>query len=134
MKVTVQNLIIDMDMVLKASKQVWPWEIPVLQEKHGEGKVRLLDTAEVERSELPEAGMEFGRLVSAHGFDTGKTGTNLPYVELAYGRGRAGIKELAAEIKKSVAKAKRKPSKKKAAKKPEPVKETGEGSGDPLEF
>jgi hypothetical protein len=135
MKIAVQNLIVDKDMVLKASKQVWPWEVPVLQEKHGEGKVRLLDTAEVERRELPDAGQEFVRLGKAHGIDGGQRATNLPYVELAYGRGRSGVKELAKEIKKSVPKTTR-ATKKKTAKKPEPVAETptGEGVGDPLEF
>ena len=135
MTIAVQNLIVDKDMVLKASNQVWPWEVPVLQEKHGEGKVRLLDKAEVERRELPNAAEEFVRLGKAHGIDGGQRATNLPYVELAYGRGRAGIAELAKEIKKSVPKPKR-VRKKKAAKKPEPVAETPtvEGDGDPLEF
>ena len=56
MKITVQNLIVDRDMVLKPSQQVWPWEVPVLQEKFGESKVRLTDTAEIERNELPNPG------------------------------------------------------------------------------
>lgn len=135
MKVTVHNCIIDMDMVLKASRQIWPWEIPVLQEKHGAGKVQLQDSAEVifvEREELPEAAEEFARLANAHGFDGGKGGTNRPYVELAYGRGRAGIQELAKEIKKA---GKQKAVRKKAAvKKKAPKKSEPSGSGDPLDF
>jgi hypothetical protein len=137
MKVTVQNCIIDMDMVLKASKQVWPWEFPILQEKHGAGKVQLQDPAEatVERDELPEAAEEYGRLANAHGFDGGKGGTNRPYVELAYGRGRAGIQELAKAIKKA---GKQKAVRKAAATKvpkAETLKEPEtSGDGDPLDF
>ena len=137
MKIIVQNLIVDMDMVLKASKQVWPWEVSVLQAKHGEGKVRLMDTTEEERPELPNAGEEFSRLTRAYGIDGGQRGTNMSYTELAYGRGRAGIAELAKEIKRA-GKPKR-ASKKKTAKKAkaavEPAAQSDDAvAGDPLEF
>ena len=131
MKVSVQNLIIDKDMVLKVSKQVWPWEVPVLQAKHGEGKVRLTDTAEIEVKALPQAGAEFDRLLLAHGTDAGEGGTNMAYAELAYGRGRPAITALAKAIKAS---GKKRPRKKATAKKPEPAVEAGDGGGDPLDF
>jgi len=136
MKVLVHNLIVDMEMVLKASKQAWAWEVPVLQEKHGEGRVRLLDTAEIEISKLPIPGEEFVRMANAFGIDSGKQGTNLPYVELAYGRGRSGIAELTKEMNDSVVKdAKPKAKKKAAGKKPKAVVETAaQGGGSPLEF
>jgi hypothetical protein len=125
MKITVQNLILDRDMVLKPHQQVWPWEVPVLQEKYGESKVRLTDTAEVERKGLPNPGEEYVRLVQAHGIDGGSGGTNLPYAELAYGRGKPAVTALGKVIKGSA----KKPS---TAKKPAPAPKAEEGEDDPL--
>jgi len=140
MKITVQNLIVDRDMVLKPHQQVWPWEVPVLQEKFGESKVRLMDTAETERNELPNPGEEFMRLAASHNVDSGKGGTNRPYVELAYGRGRSGIEELGKAIKraaakKRVTKAKAKPVEAKPkveAKVPKAPKAEAKAEADPL--
>ena len=137
MKVLVQNIIIDRDMVLKPSRKVWMWEVPVLQEKYGGGKVRLLEAVEKEVKELPDAMSEFSRLVSSHGADSGDAGTNIPYAEMAYGRGKAGVTALQAEIDGCIvgaAKAtpkKKKVAAKKATPKPEPVF-ADEGDGDPL--
>jgi len=132
MKVLAQNLIIDMDMVLKPTKQVWPWEVAVIQEKYGEGKVRLLDTVEIEVDELPDAPREYQRLGIAFGFDGGEGGSQRPYVEDAYGRGKAGITALDAAMKGG-SKEKRATRKKAAVKKPEaPVEDTG--VGDPLDL
>lgn len=131
MRVTVQNAIIDMSMVLKPSKQLWAWEVPVVQEKFGEGRVRLLDEVEVEREGLPDAADEFIRLGILHGSDGGQGGTNVPYVEMAYGRGRAGIKALAEAIANSEvgAKPKGRPRKKQE---PESVARVEADEGDPL--
>ena len=134
MKVHVQNLIIDMDMVLKPSKQVWPWEVPVMQEKYGEGKVRLLDTVEIEVEELPDAATEYHRLGIAFGFDGGEGGSQRPFVEDAYGRGKAGVDALAKAIKNSGKKKvtrRKKPAVKKPVK-PEVKSDFGEDVGDPL--
>jgi len=136
MKVLVQNVIIDRDMVLKPSKKVWMWEVPVLQEKYGDGRVRLLDAVEKEVKELPDAVSEFPRLARCHGTDSGDTGSRLSYAELAFGRGKAGYAALQAEIDGCiVGAAKSKPRKKVAAKKaapePEPVL-ADDGDGDPL--
>ena len=130
MKVTVQNIVVDRDMVTKIGKQVWPWEVPVLEAKYGEGRVRKLDKAEIEIEALPDVDDEFGRLATAHCLDSGEAGTNQPYVEMAYGRGSIAKKALLKEIKASAAK--RKPRKKASAKKPEPVK-ADDGDGDPLD-
>jgi hypothetical protein len=135
MKVTVQNLIIDMDMVLKPTSQVWLWEVPVLQEIHGESRVRLLDTAEIEVAGLPDVAEVFARLLRKYGADSGEGGTNVTYVEIAYGRGKAGKDALQKLITKST-KRKRKAKKKTAAKEPEPtfVEVVEEGEGDPLDM
>jgi hypothetical protein len=137
MKVLVQKVIIDRDMVLKPSKRIWMWEVPVLQEKYGDGKVRLLDAVEKEVKELPDAVSEFSRLANCHGTDSGDQGTNVSYVEMAYGRGKAGYAALQAEIDGCIVGAvKAKPKKKKVAAKkakpePEPVI-ADDGDGDPL--
>ena len=137
MKVLVHRIIIDRDMVLKPSKKVWAWEIPVLQEKYGEGRVRLLEEVEKEVNELPDAASEFARLAVAHGSDRGDNGTNQSYAELAYGRGKAGLSALQAEIDGCIVGAEKPAKRKKAAakKKPEPepvMADEGDGDGDPL--
>lgn len=137
MKVLVQPLIIDRDMVLKPSKKVWMWEVPVLQEKYGEGRVRLLEAVEKEVKGLPDAVSEFQRMAAHHGADSGEGGSRLSYAELAYGRGKAAYAALQAEIDGCiVGAAKPKPKKKKVAAKkakpePEPVF-ADDGGGDPL--
>lgn len=136
MKVLVHRIIIDRDMVLKPSKKVWAWEIPVLQEKYGDGRVRLLEEVEMEVNALPDAATEFSRLAVAHGSDGGNNGTNQSYAELAYGRGKAGMAALQNEIDGCIVGAEKPAKRKKAAKKkpkPEPViTDEGEGDGDPL--
>ena len=72
----------------------------------------------------------------AHGSDSGGTGTNQSYAELAYGRGKAGLSALQAEIDGCIVGAEKPAKRKKAAAKkpkPEPVfADEGEGDGDPL--
>jgi hypothetical protein len=138
MKVAVQKAVIDISMVLKPSRQLWPWEVPVVQEKYGEGRVQLLDAVEVERDSLPEPHDEFTRLGIMYGTDGGDGGTNISFVEMAYGRGKAGVSALQKAIEASQigAPKRRKPRKKAKAKKAEvvdplpPVVEDEEG--DPL--
>ena len=142
MKVLVHRAVIDMSMVSKPSRQLWDWEVPVMQEKFGDGSVQLLEAVEVERDSLPEAVEEFARLSQTLGSDGGDGGTNVPYVELAYGRGKAGISALQKAIEASEIgvkpKRKRRSKKKAAAKEPEAapvVEETvveEADEGDPL--
>lgn len=140
MKVTLHRAIIDMSMVLKPSKQIWDWEVPVMQEKFGEGSVQLLEAVEAERDSLPDAADEFARLSLAHGSDGGDGGTNMSYVEMAYGRGKAGISALQKAIEASEIGVTPKPKgrkKKASAKKQEvahapPEVEAEADEGDPL--
>lgn len=132
MQVTVQNVLIDRDMVTKLPKQLWNWELPVMEAKFPDGKVQLRDAEQIEISELPDVDVEYERLTLAHGTDGGQGGTNLSYVELAYGRGREGKKRMASVIKAST-KAPRKP-RKKASTKPEPTPQVEAGEGDPLDM
>lgn len=141
MKVRVQRAVIDMSMVLKPSKHLWAWEVPVMQEKFGDGKVQLLDEVEVERDSLPDPADEYIRLEIQHGADGGDGGTNVSFVEMAYGRGKAGRKALAEAIAAAEVGAKPKPKrrsrKKAAAKKPEAVEAmpppVEADEGDPLD-
>jgi hypothetical protein len=131
MKATVQKVIIDRDLVLKVSKRPWLWEIPVIQEKYGDGGVQLLDEVEVEVEGLPDASEEYARLAMAHGGTGGNGSVNSTYVELAYGRGKAGVDALRKAIAAAGEAKVKKMSKKVAAKKPKSV-EPDDGDGDPL--
>ena len=133
MEVTVQNLIIDRDMVLKPHIQAWLWEVPLLQAKHGEGAVRLLDAVEIEVDALPDIENVYSGLMRKYGVDGGEGGTNIPFVEIAYGRGKAGKTALQKAITKS-AKRLRKAPKKTAPKQPDPAPAVDDGDGDPLDI
>jgi hypothetical protein len=133
MIVQVPTVIIDLNVMTKIAKQVWPWELPVIEAKFDESKVRVQDVTEVEISELPDAREEFQRLAGCHGRDRGDVGTNLSFVEIAYGQGKPGItafeKALRGE-KEKPRKAKAAPKKKKVAAKKAKAKTVSES--DPL--
>jgi hypothetical protein len=117
MKIRVHNVVIHKDKVCKPSKQVWPWELPVLEEQYPAGLVAVDEDSYVERDSLPDPEGEFSRLGIVFGNEP-ETGQAL--VHLAYGRGKAGIKALAEVIEGSLyddkpKAAKRPPAKKKAA-------------------
>lgn len=133
MQVSVQNVLIHRDSMTKIGKQLRAWEVPVLEAKFGEGLVERMDgegTHEVEQ--LPNAAAEFHRLMRAYGSDTGNGGTNLPCVELAYGRGRQGVAALEKAMNESVVGAKRKYERKKVAVETPAIIDNDEGEGDPL--
>lgn len=129
MKVQAPTVIIDMDVMTKVNRQIWPWELDVLQEKFGEDKVVVQKVSEVEVNALPDAADEYGRLMNTHGADSGDGGSNMPFVQAAYGRGKSGIAELGKAMKAST----KKPRKKAAAKKPTPAPVVEEAEGDPLD-
>lgn len=133
MEISVRNVLIHRDTVTKISKSIWAWEAPVLEAKFGSGKVEYRDDSIKEVAQLPDAASEYHRLASAHGSDHG--GTNILFVELAYGRGKAGIDALNDMIQECrVAKKPKKAKKKAAVKKPMPpvVEPDDAGAGDPL--
>ncbi len=130
MIVIAQNLIIDRDVMTKIGKQVWPWEVLILQCKYGGGKIRIVkgDTEEITIKSLPDPETEMDRLQRVHGRDSGEGGSGQFYIHDAYGRGPAGVKALKKAIKASVKK--RKSPEKKVESKPEAKPQTG----DPLDF
>src|SRR5690606_25721632 len=69
--------------------------------RFGEGRVQLMDEVVVEVKGLPDPVDEYRRLANAYGADGGDGGTNMSFVDLAYGRGRAGEDALAKAIKAS---------------------------------
>jgi hypothetical protein len=55
MKAKVHNVVVTRDVMTKPSKQVWDWELPVLEEQFPDGLVEVNDSFEVEISEPPDA-------------------------------------------------------------------------------
>lgn len=102
--VTVLQIVIDRGMATKIAKEIWPWELAVYEEMYGEGGCIATGDREVEIV-LPDASEEFVKLSSTLGAGEG---SEIPFVELAYGRGKHGIKSLANAIKSARVKAKRK--------------------------
>ena len=108
MKITVHDVVIDRDTMTKPSKQVWNWELLVLEAKFPDGLVHVNGTTFVERDELPDAATEFSRFERQYGIEEG---TNQSIVSIAYDRGEKGIKALAKVIKASVYDAKKEAAK-----------------------
>jgi len=111
------QVIIDIGITTKVSKEIWPWELAVYQEKYGEGSCPETGIVEITRV-LPDASEEFVKLSSSLGVDED---TKISFVELAYGRGKQGVIALEKAIKKSTSKPKaKKPPKEKAKPGPKP--------------
>jgi hypothetical protein len=120
MKVKTQSCLITLGPMTTVSKNVWPWEAEVLKEKFG-GQCEFTKEGETDLDELPEVGAEFARLQDAHGVDEA---TKVSHVENAFGRGKAGLKELEKSINGSISKKtapKSKPKKDKEPKKKAPA-------------
>jgi len=88
--VTLLQVIIDLELTTKVSKEIYPWELPVYEEKFGEGAC-IASGERACKMALPDAGAEFSRLSACLGADED---TKISFVELAYGRGKHGIKSL----------------------------------------
>ncbi len=99
MKITVHNIVIDRDKMTKVSKQVWDWELPIIQSKFPGGLVKVNGSTFAERDELPDPADEFIRLQGMYGLEEG---TNMPHVHIAYDRDQKGIALMAKAIKGSV--------------------------------
>jgi hypothetical protein len=79
------------------TKDVAPWEVAVLAAVNGGDRVVEIGETPVNRP-LPDAGMEYDRLVTKYKADPN---TGLEYVAAAYGAGRRGVEALAKEIEKA---------------------------------
>ncbi len=91
MKIIVHDVVVDRGAMTKPSKQVWDWELPVLQSKFPGGLVHVHGRTFVERDSLPEAEDEFMRLERQYGVEED---TKQAHVHLAYDRGDKGVKLL----------------------------------------
>jgi hypothetical protein len=131
MKITVHNVVVDRDKMTKVSKQVWPWELPILESKFSGGLVKVNGSTFVERDSLPDSVDEFIRLQEMYGLEEG---TNIPHVHIAFDRDQRGMALMAKAIKGSVWKEKkaRKPRKAKVTKVEAKVEDKAEAK-DPLE-
>lgn len=99
MKVSVTNCVVDRDATTKTPKQVWAWELPVLESQFPGGAVRIIDTEFVEKEELPDAEEEYVRLERAYGGEQEPGGS---HVSMAYDRGHKGVKLLRQAIEDAV--------------------------------
>lgn len=100
MDIRVQNVTVYLNKMAAPSKQVWPWELPVLEEKYPGGLVERKSEVSVQVEEVPKADEEYNRLGMAYGGDPER---GVSYVELAYGRGRAGVSALGQAIQQAAA-------------------------------
>lgn len=79
-------------------RQVWPWELPLLEELYGAGSVVV--AGEFEREyDLPETEQELARLTRLYGSEEE---SKIPYVEVVYGRSTNGMRQLQRAIAQSV--------------------------------
>lgn len=73
-------------------KEVLSWEVPILQEMYGEGSVEIGEEVTRDADGVPtESAEEMARLSRTYGQDQE---TKVPFVEIVYGRGPAGVKAL----------------------------------------
>lgn len=114
-QIKIHSVTIHKDKVTKPSKEIWAWELPILEEKFPGGLVAVNEDLVVERESLPDAAEEFSRLGTLYGTEQE---TGQAYIHLAYGRGKAGITALGKAIKASTVKPKPKPRAKPKAKPP----------------
>lgn len=99
MKVTVHNVIVARDAMTKISKQVWPWELPILESQFPGGAVQLTGTTFAELESLPDTEEEFVRLERMYGVEEG---TKQSHISLAYERGARGFALLETAIANSL--------------------------------
>lgn len=81
---------------------VGAWEVPVLQEKHGEERITVGELKEFPARAWPtDAASEMDRLVKLYG-SKGSGEAATPYAHIVYGSGSRGVKALAAAIKEAI--------------------------------
>lgn len=88
MKVLFNDLLIVRDPNFHIPRKAPQWEIPVLQEIYGQGEVVIGEEFEHEMS-FTDIPSEFARLANVYGREED---SKIPYVEVVYGRGPAGVK------------------------------------------
>jgi len=129
MDVKTIHVLISRDKMTKVPKEIWPWELAVVEQKFPDGLVEVMGEGSIERDSLPEADSEFIRLSEMYGSDE-RTGAT--HMERCYGTGKAGMDAFAKTIVASLQKAKPKAKTKAAVK--EIAKEiASSGPVDPLD-
>lgn len=104
------------------------WELEVLKEVYGEGRLEDIETFEVETDNILPPDQEMARLEKAFGKDKE---TRIPFAEIAFGKGSSGVRTLEKTMQGAirVEEAPKKASKK-AAKEDPPGDATEEGGGE----
>lgn len=90
---TFYTIVVIRDATLHIPRTVSGWELPVLNEVFGEGNIEIKEEFTREFA-TPDIEPEKARLERMYGKDE----TQIPYVEVAYGRGPACMKALAKAI------------------------------------
>lgn len=79
-------------------RQAAQWEIPILQEIYGEGHVEVGKEYEFDFTKFDGVESEHARLSAIYGKEED---SKIPFVEVVYGRGPAGMKALAKAIEQA---------------------------------
>ena len=99
MKILLCSLQVVRDPTLKVPRTVPAWELPILEAMYGEGNLEDVQQHEGEVDQILDPEQEMDRLIRVYGRDKE---TKVPNAELAYGRGPAGVRVLAASMKAAV--------------------------------
>ena len=97
MKYVFYNVLIVRDANFHIPRVCAAWELPILQEIHGEAEVIVGDEIQVERDHVEAAG-EKARLERLYKVEED---SKIPFVEVTYGRGQMCLKALEKAIKAS---------------------------------
>ena len=99
MKIKAVNILITRDPMTKIPKTVKAWEVPVFRSQYGDEAIAIVgDPVEIEVDELPDAQEEFTRLRMVFGIESD---TRQSHADIVYGRGQAGVDQVAKVIKAS---------------------------------
>lgn len=79
-------------------RQAAQWEIPILQEIYGEGQVEVGKEYEFNFAKYDGVESEHARLSAIYGKEED---SKIPFVEVVYGRGPAGLKALGKAIEQA---------------------------------
>lgn len=117
MKILYFRCVVVRDAMTKIPRQGPLWELELLREIYGQGGLEDIEEFEFEcRDPLPPE-EEMGRLAKNYGRDKD---SKIPYAEITFGRGAAGVRILAQSMKGSIVEEKQAKKDAKKAGKDEP--------------
>lgn len=99
MKITYFRCVVVRDAMTKIPKQGPLWELELLKEIYGQGGLEDIEEFEFEGREPLPPGEEMGRLAKNYGRDKD---SKIPYAEITFGRGSAGVRVLEKSMKAAI--------------------------------